>query len=328
MSELEGIIDQYSVLSPSSAGQGHKARRVWKRLIWEPGHIGDLRARISSNITLLNAMNVRTTKNHVGELLQSKTKEENQALLNWLSPDTYTALQCHYICQRQRDTGRWLLESPEFQAWIESPQQTLFCPGIPGAGKTVLASIVIEELQARFGSDGNTGIAFAYCSFQRHEEQTVRRLLASLIQQLVQDLIPVPDSIRESYDNHLCKRTRPSADELSRALRSVVGQFSRVFIVIDALDECQSSGGSRIRIIDEVFNLQADYNLNFFATSRSTPEIDFLFQKKPTRRIQAARSDILKYLNANLEELPPFVSRYPDLQQDITVGIADAAEGM
>src|SRR5690349_4170224 len=44
-----------------------------------------------------------------------------------------------------------------------------------------------------------------------------------------------------SLDQHKKKRTRPSINELLRALQSVAAIFSRVFIIVDALDECQAS---------------------------------------------------------------------------------------
>ena len=75
---------------------------------------------------------------------------EHDALLDWLTPLDYTAQQHDFVNRRQAGTGQWLLDSAEFQAWLEADHQTLFCPGIPGAGKTILTSIVVEELTTRF----------------------------------------------------------------------------------------------------------------------------------------------------------------------------------
>jgi hypothetical protein len=47
-------------------------------------------------------------------------------------------------------------------AWVETDKRTLFCPGIPGAGKTILTLIVVEELFTRFENDGSIGIAYLY----------------------------------------------------------------------------------------------------------------------------------------------------------------------
>jgi hypothetical protein len=92
---------------------------------------------------------------------------ERQAILDWLTPIDYAAQQHDFISRRQAGSGQWLLESEEFQAWLNTDNQTLFCPGIPGAGKIILISIVVEELTTRFSNDPTIGIAYIYCNFRR-----------------------------------------------------------------------------------------------------------------------------------------------------------------
>jgi Cdc6-like AAA superfamily ATPase len=119
----------------------------------------------------------------------------------------------------------------------------LFCYGIPGAGKTILASIVIEQLISRFHDNHDVGIAYIYCDFRRKDEQRLGDLLASLVKQLSETRPSVPDIIKHLYQRHQSKRTRPSTDELSGTLQPVLASYSRVFIIIDALDECSISDG-------------------------------------------------------------------------------------
>jgi hypothetical protein len=100
----------------------------------------------------------------------------------------------------------------------------------------------------------------------------------------------------------------------------------RVFIVIDALDECRRLAISQI--LDELFDLQATHNLNILATSRFIPEIMAKFQDKPTEEIRAAKADVITYLNANMNKLHASVLRNQQLQQKIANDISDAAGGM
>jgi DNA replication protein DnaC len=92
---------------------------------------------------------------------------QRQSILDWINPISYTPQQHDFITRRQEGTGQWLLDSAEFQAWLETDKQTLFCPGIPGAGKTILTSIIVEELTTRFSTDQTIGIAYIYCNFRR-----------------------------------------------------------------------------------------------------------------------------------------------------------------
>lgn len=88
---------------------------------------------------------------HSQSLLQDE--EKRQKILQWLTPTDYALQQHESIKSRRATTGQWLLETPEYQDWlhakeeIESPSTSaLFCPGIPGAGKTILTSIVVKDL--------------------------------------------------------------------------------------------------------------------------------------------------------------------------------------
>src|SRR5437016_1822632 len=85
--------------------------------------------------------------------------------------------QSDFINRRQAETGQWLLDSPKFHLWLKADKQTLFCPGIPGAGKTILTSIVVDELTTRFGNDKSIGVAYIYCNFRRQDEQKIGDLL-------------------------------------------------------------------------------------------------------------------------------------------------------
>jgi hypothetical protein len=91
-------------------------------------------------------------------------------ILNWLTPIDYTSQQNDFISQRQAGTGQWLLDSEQYQEWLEVKGQTLFCPGIPGAGKTILISIIVDDLNTRFYRDETIGLAYIYCNFRRQDE--------------------------------------------------------------------------------------------------------------------------------------------------------------
>jgi Cdc6-like AAA superfamily ATPase len=166
-------------------------------------------------------------------------RDEQHAILDWFTPIDYASQQNDFISRRQPGTGQWLLDSAEFQKWLWTGKKTLFCPGIPGAGKTILTSIVVDDLNTRFSNDPTIGIAYIYCNFQRQDEQKAEDLLASLLKQLSQGRSSLPDNVKSLYDCYRDKRTRPSFDEILRTLQFVTGMYSRVFIVIDALDECR-----------------------------------------------------------------------------------------
>lgn len=249
-------------------------------------------------------------------------------MLNWLTPIDYGPQQSDYIKRRQGGTGQWLLDSKEFQAWLETTQKTLFCPGIPGAGKTILTSVVIDDLVSRHQSNLKIGIAYIYCNFRRRDEQKAEDLLASLLKQLSQKRSSLPESVKALYSHHENNRTWPTFDEISKSLLLVTALYSRTFIIVDALDECQASDGRRTKFLTELFDIQAKCGANIFATSRFILEIERKFAESAILEIRAANEDVRVYIHNHISHLPAFVLRSPHLQEEIKNEIVSAADGM
>jgi hypothetical protein len=141
----------------------------------------------------------------------------------------------------------------------------------------MMASIVVDHLIKTFrhgdASLGHkTGVACLYCSYGRRNEESLDNLLASLLAQLVLDQVTIPQTIRELHDNS--RRTRPSSDKISKKLCSIINTYSRVFIVIDALDECRDDSIRRA-LLSEIFKMQGLYDTRLMATfwPRIKPEV-------------------------------------------------------
>ncbi|KAH7113480.1 hypothetical protein B0J13DRAFT_533856 [Dactylonectria estremocensis] len=265
-------------------------------------------------------------KDGVGKILRRQRDQDHDTILEWLTPIDYAPQQSDFINRRQAGTGQWLLDSTEFQTWLQADEQTLFCPGIPGAGKTILMSIVVDELTTRFGNDESVGIAYLYCNFRRQDEQKAEELLASILKQLVQGQMSLPGSVKSLYDKHKDRRTRPLLDELSRTLQSIAGIYSKIFILIDALDEYQAT--DRKRGLSEIFELQAKCRASVFATSRFIPEVTEKFNGRPSLEIRASEQDVRRYVAGHMSHLPSFVRRCPDLQEEIKTATVKAVDGM
>ncbi|KAJ4194607.1 hypothetical protein NW759_016492 [Fusarium solani] len=244
------------------------------------------------------------TREDITQIKSELVRKEDLEILNWLTKVDYGPQQSDYLARGQPGTGQWLLHSRKFQDWLATSKQTLFCPGIPGAGKTILTSIVVDDLDSRFRNDSKTGMAYIYCNFQRQYEQGIDHLLASILKQLAESQPSLLGSVKDLYDQHRVRRTRPSLDEILRVLQSVAATYSRVFVIVDALDECQASGGCRTRFLSELFNLQARHGTNIFATSRFIPEIIEHFKASISLEIRASTNDVARYINGHLGQLP------------------------
>ncbi|KAI9766660.1 MAG: hypothetical protein M1839_004783 [Geoglossum umbratile] len=254
-------------------------------------------------------------------------------IYDWLSPlsgrfenkqqDTFG------VSGRQDGSGRLLLQTSEFNLWVEGDgRKALWCPGIPGAGKTVLASFIIDHLQKTFkGLD--VGIAYAYCSYKEAEDQTPVNLLADLLRQLLLQKPVLSDQIKSLYEGHIPKKTRPTIAECSALVKDAVAAFSKVFIVIDALDECPEKNNHRGTLLAQIRRLQP--GTSFFVTSRNIFNISDEFRDDYHLEIRASNQDITRYLQERLSaasKLSVYTDKDPKLRDTITSTIVTKAQGM
>jgi DNA replication protein DnaC len=136
----------------------------------------------------------------------AKEREQHQAVMFWLSPIDFAARQHDTISCKEKDTGQWFLDSAEFEAWQQGSEKTLFCPGIPGAGKTMMAAVAIDYLCKRAQTE-DIGVAYVFCSYKNQLEQTVIALLAAVVKQLVQSRPDIAAPIAQMYENHQKHKT-------------------------------------------------------------------------------------------------------------------------
>ncbi|KAK6358012.1 hypothetical protein TWF730_007366 [Orbilia blumenaviensis] len=251
-------------------------------------------------------------RHDVAQVRSKLDKTEDLNILNWLSPIDYGVQYNDFLSRRQPGTGQWLLDTPEYQNWLvtlEKEERILFCPGMPGAGKTILTSVVIDDLATRFCSSENlgpsltrneVGIAFVYCNFKRNDEQKASDLLASLLRQLAQRQSSLPNSVKRLHDKFDRENKRPSLDDLIESLQSVAALYSKVFVIVDALDECYC----RAQLLPKLFQFHEASCANIFATSRFIPDITDIFNSKgaPTLEILAHDEDVQNYLDGQISQ--------------------------
>lgn len=93
-------------------------------------------------------------------------------------------------------------------------QNQLLCSDIPGAGKTVLASIVINNLLMQCNND--VAVTWIYCSYKEKGSQTTENLLATVLLQPLQQR----KSIATGYID-LYKKTKESKKGLPLTVPSI-----------------------------------------------------------------------------------------------------------
>ncbi len=164
--------------------------------------------------------------------------------LYWLSPTDYGVQQTDLMDKRHEGTGQWFMKSPHLVAWVDGRTDTLHCLGIPSAGKTFMTAIVVDRLRQMFSGRADIGIAVLYCSYSTREQQTKKKLLAGLLRQLVKLTHFESEDVQALYGQCKDAGRKLSSSDLYTLVQPVASTSSPIFIVIDALDECESENWS------------------------------------------------------------------------------------
>ncbi|KAL4881739.1 ankyrin repeat-containing domain protein [Aspergillus karnatakaensis] len=214
---------------------------------------------------------------------EARTKE----LIEWISPLNFVAKQSMIWNEHHKGTCKWFLDRDDVREWREGENKVIFCPGIPGAGKTFLSSIMYNELQGlRDRGEGglkDAAIIMLYCKWDDPLSQNIDNLLSSIIKQLVQRYEVGLTELETMYTKHSKDGTRPSKEQLQSTLTRLLREFKKVFIILDGLDELQKEQ-ERLPLLQKLFPWgelsrvkdkdETVYSpINLMVTSRPLPNI-------------------------------------------------------
>lgn len=193
-------------------------------------------------------------------------------ICSWLSaPDPSTNYHKAHK-QRQAETGLWLLQNARFAEWKEGAASRLWLYGIPGCGKTILSSTVIEHLLQQYNNNTGTVTAYFYFDFNNAQKQDPELMLRSLLCQLLQRSFTIPKGVDVLFSACDNGQRQPSLHALLEVLPQVMQQFTHVYIVLDALDEC-TQRLELMNLLETVAGRQLD-NMHLLMTSREERDIE------------------------------------------------------
>ncbi|KAK4150472.1 hypothetical protein C8A00DRAFT_36938 [Chaetomidium leptoderma] len=115
---------------------------------------------------------VKTTVNTMQAKLDQAERGE---VFKWLEKVNPSTNHNHAGETRERETGQWLTRSDEWNRLIGGGPRSrfLWLHGTPGAGKTVLAYNMVEQVRSMTKADKKQGLAYYYCYHGRNRDETV-----------------------------------------------------------------------------------------------------------------------------------------------------------
>ncbi|KAH7333141.1 hypothetical protein BKA65DRAFT_40515 [Rhexocercosporidium sp. MPI-PUGE-AT-0058] len=174
------------------------------------------------------------------ERKQAEERSKYLQVLEWFSA-ARSIQQDHntFLRARSHGTGDWILKEEKVRNWLEVdvPESSiLWINGIPGAGKTILTSIIINSCSTT--DEKNT--TYFYCKENDSEKNNCISIYRGLLSQMLnnhRDLIPYCHD-RMSSTGEINLTTTNLAENL---LKVLFEKAENTRVVIDGLDECDAN---------------------------------------------------------------------------------------
>lgn len=112
-------------------------------------------------------------------------------------------------------------------------------------------------------------------------------------------------------------------------MRLVLSTNSRIFVIVDALDECSTTNDTKTLLLEEIQNLQP--NMSLLVTSRPTENLGDELMVSAILEIGADDQDIRSFVNSRIQKerrLRLHVLSDANLQKTIVQTIVEGAKGM
>ncbi|KAJ7575737.1 hypothetical protein C8J56DRAFT_837861 [Mycena floridula] len=269
----------------------------------------------------------------VEHAIVAETMRKRTAFLDWISNLDFEQTQIETISKHAVGTGEWFLQTKSFSDWLEGKSKLLWCPGNPGAGKTILSSIIINHLRTTMWRQ-DAAVIFIYCDYTRQAEQTATQLLGSILKQLVQHHPSISNDLLILHKTCLSQGIRPSVTDLISILRTEAMRYSHIYIVVDALDESSERHQTREVFFSTQFNhglRSISEKVHVLITSRDIFSIGQEFQGEPRINIEAHNDDLQIYIMqriSNDTKLKRLIKGDTKLESEIVDQIILKAAGM
>ncbi|KAL8836267.1 MAG: hypothetical protein Q9176_006416 [Flavoplaca citrina] len=211
-----------------------------------------------AELTHNTAIDIRET------MRTADASRERENILNWISNAKSSQKHHDVRLPRVEGTGDWLIEEPAFKSWRDGVENVLWCYGIQGS---------------------------------EQENENLENTIASLLQQVVSALPKVPTVVTALYQKFGKQKQSPTLRDLVHALSLSCRKYEVVYIIIDALDECESR--CRAGLLSLLDDLKEYAKL--FVTSRPYPDnIREAFNCGPQIEIKAHSLDLERYISEQI----------------------------
>ncbi|KAI0310905.1 hypothetical protein OF83DRAFT_1178084 [Amylostereum chailletii] len=263
---------------------------------------------------------------------RGESRREREDVVKWLEPVYGDKRLKISLEQRQPTTCEWILADERISAWRGADSGAfLWLHGIPGSGKTIIASVLIDHFLRTSTNDER--VAYVFCDFRQPASTSPIRLFRTLLAQLL-------PSYREDFsvdfktliDDQRFGRSPPGTfSELVKWIKLAAKPLHRTLIIIDGIDECEK-GKERESFLKLLPTLTRDSALSVLVASQIHADIRSAFQPATEISLREEHAsvtrDILRHIQQEVERRDDLAVLGTDLKDNICSKLAQKADGM
>ncbi|RYP79389.1 hypothetical protein DL769_002973 [Monosporascus sp. CRB-8-3] len=300
LQELKELVAPKSdgLSSPSNSPGGRRTLRrirLREKLTWPASNqdkaeelLRELETHKSSINLLLATRNVFDFRELHTEVNSLASEQGRREILAWLKPEKIDSHEIHLEKRnmREEETCDWMTRSDIWKTWVEGGSKSqhghrrfLWIHGIPGAGKTILASFLIDAIANNCQSKG---YSYYYCSHQRSQDE-----MRPFLQWVLADLCNqsdrfIPQELLNLYKKHRGSVRTVLIDDLLKCLLAVTRRFSRqVCIAVDAVDESSKPRNHFLKVLTTIGTDPDFDHVSLLLISRDEQDIRAAFEALP-----------------------------------------------
>ncbi|OIW22523.1 hypothetical protein CONLIGDRAFT_606829 [Coniochaeta ligniaria NRRL 30616] len=339
LDQLSGLFSsEYAHDASSNRSKRRKVKATLTTLAWpfKGSRARKLLAEVVQHKTTLNlaltadiSLDIKDIKAKASEIQITLTEFQKREVYKWLDDIDPSALHHRACSQYEPGTGDWVLRSSEWKAWISGQKRAIWIHGIPGAGKTVLTSHLIESVKSHC-SDGNTtksrnAYAYYYC-YYGHNADEASAFLKWTIRRLCCAADAVPAKLYKLYKHG----EGASLMDLLCVLEEILGAFDCVYIVLDAIDESMPRA-DLLKVLRDLITDPRFWKVRVLATSREYIDIEESMKgiSAPiSMRNPLLDEDIRLFVQAQLNTHPKLRLWQASVRDEALEALSTKAKGM
>ena len=219
-----------------------------------------------------------------------------------------------------------MLKSETWEQWVKTDRRCLWLHGIPGAGKTILASFLFGNT-LKFGEDTDDVVSiYYYCYFAHAQDETIP-LLGWVIGQLCRYTQEVPETLLSLHNTG----HRPNTQQLMDGLAEILKSLSTVYLVVDALDESKEPRDKLLSMLKALATGPRFNKIQLLLTSREYFDIETVvsrFSASIQMRPDPIQEDIRTYARKVMGTNYRFSNWPEDLRREVQDQLTVGAKGM